>query len=151
MSLLLRRLWRGLTRRAAATAPDADDPRLRGRTYAIPFDRVWCAALELASGRLRRWRILEADDREGILQAEARSLLFGTRHEVTISITLDENAQTRVDARAATDARRPDFGSSARKIGAFFRALDRTLGLRATPAPHPAPAPPLTPGSIGSQ
>ena len=41
-------LIRGLTQNRAETSPTAEDRRLRGRTYAIPFETVWSAALALA-------------------------------------------------------------------------------------------------------
>ena len=58
----------------AETSPDERDPRLRGRTYAIPFDRVWEAARALASGGLRRWQIIESDDYEGVIRATSTIL-----------------------------------------------------------------------------
>jgi hypothetical protein len=41
----------------AATAPDSTDRRLRGRTYAVPFEHVWQAARSLAGGGLRGWTL----------------------------------------------------------------------------------------------
>ncbi|HEX7051593.1 MAG TPA: DUF1499 domain-containing protein [Longimicrobiales bacterium] len=128
------RLLSAFTRNQASTAPDADDPRLRGRTYAIPFDRVWELALALADGGLRRWHVLDADDQEGVIHAEAHAALFRTIHDVTIRIGLDADAQTRVDAQAAARTTRGDLGASARRIAAFFRALDRALARPATTA-----------------
>lgn len=127
MSLFLNRVWRGLTANAATTAPDATDPRLRGRTYAIPFEQVWQAALALADGGLPRWRLLKANDHDGIIRARARTALLGLEADVTIQIGLDADAQTRVDARAARRAVRADLGVNARRIASFFRALDRDL------------------------
>jgi hypothetical protein len=113
-------------RGSAATAARSADPELRGRTYGIPFEDVWQACLHLAERRLRGWSVREADDQVGIIRAETRSL-FGSEHDVTISVTLDPNAQTRVDATAA--ARKPDWdlGAARRRLIRFYRALDRTL------------------------
>ncbi len=119
---------RGFTRNVAFTTPEAEDPRMRGRTYAIPFEEVWQASLHLVDGGLRRWELLEADDREGIVRGVAGSLLDRFSSAVTIRITLDFNAQTRVDALSAARTGRYDLGSNARKLRKFFRALDRTLG-----------------------
>jgi len=110
----------------AETSPEAADPRLRGRTLAIPFDRVWRVAVGLADGGIRGWRLVDADDREGIVRAEASSFLGGSA-DLLIRVGLDGNGQTRVDARSTSRRARSDFGANARRIAAFFRALDRSL------------------------
>lgn len=121
-------IWRGLTESAAATSPDQDDARLRGRTYPIPFEQVWQAALHLAGGGLRGWQVLEQDDQRGTIRAEARARFGKAVDDVYVRIYLDRDAQTRVDARAgARDAKR-DFGRNARRLRRFFRSLDERLG-----------------------
>lgn len=114
----------------AETAPHADDATLRGLTCAIPFEDVWQAALRLAGGGLSGWSVTAANDQDGRIDAVSRSI-FGAEHDIVIRVTLDRDAQTRVDMTAA--ARKPgsDFGAAARRIRAFFRALDKTL--RRTP------------------
>jgi hypothetical protein len=118
----------------AVTAPDARDASLRGRTYAVPFEHVWQTALRLAGGGLWRWTIVEHDDDEGVIYATSRSI-GGAFHDIRISIVLDANAQTRVDATA--QARKPlsDFGRAARRLRRFFRALDRGLARQSARAP----------------
>ena len=119
----------------AGTHPSAPDPRLRGRTYAISFDRVWTAALTLAggggSGALPRWRLLSADDKQGVILVEAVSVLRRKRSLVRVRISLDTNAQTRVDLLSGSPGR-TDWGSNARRVDRFLRELDRRLS--ATPA-----------------
>ena len=114
------------------TTRDASDPRLRGRTYAIPFEDVWQAALKLTGGGLSRWTRHQADDDEGVILASSTSLA-GAVHDIMVRITLDENAQTRVDASA--QARKPltNFGRSRRRLRRFFRALDAALARTARP------------------
>lgn len=137
MSLHLRRLIRALSRNHAETSPRDVDARLRGRTYAIPFDQVWRAASALAGGGLRGWSIVQADDYEGIIQAEAHTLLLRFVDDVLIRIVLDRDAQTRVDAQSRSRKGRMDFGTNARRIGKFFKALDRRLQEQArVPARH---------------
>jgi hypothetical protein len=53
--------------------------------------------------------------------------LTGAVHDIMVRITLDENAQTRVDASA--QARKPltNLGRSRRRLRRFFRALDTAL------------------------
>lgn len=116
---------RALTRNRAETAEHADDRRLRGRTYAIPFDQVWSATLALARRR-RGWTVSHTDDIEGEIRAEVRTLLRFT-HDVNIRVGLDRNGQTRVDLVSASRVGRADLGKNARRIGSFLRALDREL------------------------
>jgi hypothetical protein len=110
----------------AQTAPDAADPRLRGRTYAIPFEVVWQASLRVTGGGLRGCTLLSSDDHNGVIEAQWRRL-GGAMYDIMIQVRLDENAQTRVDGMCT--ARRPgtDFGTSARLLRRFFGMLDRFL------------------------
>lgn len=119
----------GLTRGVAVTSPVAEDPDLRGRTYAIPYEQVWRAARRLAGGGLRGWKLVDADDYDGLIRAEARSRLLRRVDDVVIRITLDANAQTRVDARSSSRGSRGDLGSNARRLRRFFAALDEALGV----------------------
>lgn len=131
MSVLGRRITRALSRNHAATSKDDADPRLRGRTYAIPFERVWQTARALAGGGLRRWRIVSSDDQEGVINAESSTLLFRFVDDVVIRITLDADAQTRVDMTSRSRKGAFDLGANARRTGSFFRALDRKLAQKA--------------------
>jgi hypothetical protein len=110
----------------AQTAPDAADSRLRGRTYAIPFEGVWQASLRLAGGGLHGWTLLSSDDHNGVIETQARRL-GGALYDVMIQVRLDENAQTRVDGQATAHRPNTDFGTAARMLRRFFRVLDRTL------------------------
>lgn len=111
----------------AETRPTAEDPRLRGRTYAIPFDRVWNAALDIARGH-SRWEIVDADDLAGVLRCESRTLFLRRMEDVFIRVSLDENAQTRVDLISRAREDRTDWGSNARRIRWFIKKLDQALG-----------------------
>jgi len=101
---------------------------LRGRTYAIPFAKVWAAAVELASGSLRGWTLLEADEDLGIFKAESRGLVFRFMDDVQVRMSLDEYGQTRVDMVSGSRTVKRDFGANARRIRKFFRALDGKIG-----------------------
>ena len=108
-----------------------------GRTYAIPFSRVWDAALDLVRGELPRWHARWWDEEEGVIQALTRGHLSRRTSDVVIRIGLDEQAQTRVDLRSTSRSTRlGDFGSNTRLIGTFIAALDRKLTSPRTP---PAP------------
>ena len=64
-----RRLRGALGDSVAQTDPTAPDPELRGRTYAVPFEDVWAAAIALANGGLRGCSLKRANDRDGIIIA----------------------------------------------------------------------------------
>jgi len=119
-----------LTTNHARTDPAATDRRLRGRTYAIPFDRVWNAALALADGGLKRWRVVDADDEEGLIRAVSTTWLFRFPDDVQIVVGLDENGQTRVDLRSRSRKGKGDLGRNPRLIGRFLRELDHRLEAR---------------------
>lgn len=110
------------------TDPDHPDPDLRGRTYAIPFDRVWGAAMRLGGGSLRGWTVLRSDDTSGVIQAEVAPRFWGRTTDVVIRVALDRDAQTRVDMTAALRGEGREWGTGRRRVRAFFRALDRALG-----------------------
>jgi hypothetical protein len=118
---------RGLTRNTAFTAADSRDRRLRGRTYAVPFDTVWRAALGLVDGGLRGWSVLGADDEEGVIEGAIHGRLRRFNSAVTIRISLDRDAQTRVDGLAASVTGQADLGTNARRLGRFFRSLDQSI------------------------
>jgi hypothetical protein len=111
----------------ARTAAEAVDPRLRGRTYPIPFDPVWRAATALLDGGLRRTKLRAADDIAGHIEADSFTLLRRRPLDVYVTVALDEDAQTRVDAAVAIGGSGPDFGASVRFIDGFFRRLDAAL------------------------
>lgn len=123
---MIGRIRRALTGNRAATAPDHEDPSLRGRTYAVPFERVWRAALTIASGR-SGWTILDADDLEGHIRIEAKTPVLRFVDDVEIRIGLDADAQTRVDMTSGSRKGKVDLGTNARRIRRFFKHLDRKL------------------------
>ena len=118
---------RGLSQNRAETDPHSPDPRLRGRTYAISFDRVWNASLALSGGQLPRWSVSSADDGEGIIRARVHALILRSTDDVRISVILDKNGQTRVDVVSVSLRRKRDLGANARHIDRFLRALDGRL------------------------
>jgi hypothetical protein len=125
-------LWDALTRNGARTDRLSPDAALRGRTYAIPFDRVWNAVLEVCRGGSRGWEVTVSDDQTGVVHAVAPKRLLGAAADVTVRVTLDRNAQTRVDVESTTRDTTRDLGANRKRIRRFLPALDRKLG--ATPA-----------------
>jgi hypothetical protein len=124
---LVEAMRRGLTRDAAFTEPDSDDGRLTGRTYAIPFDAVWEAATHLVGGGLPGWTVEAADDQEGVIEGVVTGRMERFRSGFRVAISLDQDAQTRVDAASALVRGGADLGVNARRIARFFRALDHRL------------------------
>ena len=120
------RLLQALTRNRAFTQPESDDPRLRGRSYAVPFARVWNAALIVAQ-RTRGWTIVTSDPRAGEIVAEARTPVWNFTDDVWVRLSLDEDGLTRVDLASASRKGSADLGTNARRIARFLHALDRHL------------------------
>lgn len=121
-------LLRALRTNRAYTHPDSPDRRLRGRSYAVPFARVWSAAL--AEAEARRWTVLACDPAAGELHAEARTRLWRFADDVWVRVSLDAMGQTRVDVVSASRVGRGDLGTNARRIARFLRAVDRRLGTK---------------------
>jgi len=119
----------GLAGRSAETHPHAEDARLRGRTYAIPFDRVWSTAEALARNG-SRWRLVSSDDQEGVLVTEVQTLLSRRIGDARIEIGLDDNGQTRLDVRVVMRGARRDLGASTRIVHSFLQRLDASLQVR---------------------
>ena len=124
------KMWKGFTERMARTSPDSNDSVLAGRTYAIPFDAVWQAALRLSGGGLKGWTLISADDQLGVIRADVRSPLLPLEANVLVSVTLDPNAQTRVDMSALGNHRGGDLRVNYRRIRHFFRSLDDLLDVQ---------------------
>jgi hypothetical protein len=124
-------VWRALVGSDVRTDPGSPDPALRGRTYAIPFDRVWNAALASADGKLRGWKVVRSDDVSGVLDVEVESALGKRFSDVRVRVGLDSNGQTRVDAQASERKGSVELGGNRRRLRRFMRALDEQLA--ATP------------------
>jgi len=124
-------LLSGLRENRAATDAAHHEPGLRGRTYAIPFEDVWQASMTVVGGRLPRWTHVRSDDVTGIILADVGPAFLRPAGDVLIKVTLDENAQTRVDMSTSSRTERWDLGASYRRVSQFYRALDQVLDVRA--------------------
>jgi uncharacterized protein (DUF1499 family) len=122
------KIWKALTQNTAQTSELAEDPRLRGRTYVIPFAKVWDEIIEMIESK-RRWTLVSADEGAGLIHAEARTLVFRFVDDVRFKLKLDQNALTRVDMWSASRVGKGDIGTNARRIRRFYRQLDRRLGV----------------------
>ena len=108
------------------TNPWSDDPRLIGRTYAIPFEAVWRSCMKLV-GERSRWRILKSDDLVGFIRVRCVTRIFRQEDDLEILVGLDEHGLTRVDLRSSSRTRRRDLGVNARRVGRFSKRLDKSL------------------------
>lgn len=120
-------MWQGFSSRSAHSSADSDDPGLVGRTYAIPFRTVWEAVVRLAGGGLWGWATTDSDETAGIVEARVRGLILRFPATVEITVSLDDDAQTRVDLAADGRHRGGDLGANARRIRRFCSVLDRAL------------------------
>ena len=119
-------LLRALTTNRAFTDAEADDPRLRGRSYAVPFAQVWTVALDIAQ-KTPGWTILSSDPRAGEIVAEATTRLWRSTDDVWIRLSLDELGQTCVEMASASRKGHGDLGTNTRRIARFLRSLDARL------------------------
>lgn len=113
----------------ARTDALAEDPRLRGRTYAIPFEAVWQACLGVGRD-LPRWSVHRSDDKAGRIQSVVASGALFAAVYVRIDVGLDQNGQTRVDVEATSASERSNFGRSRRMVIRFVSELDKRLSLK---------------------
>ena len=120
-------LLEALRENHAATDPHAEDPLLRGRTYAIPFDTVWQAALGIVGGGIRGWSLIRSNDQEGTIVGLVQPAPLGKHADLAITVGLDMMAQTRVDFSATSRTERGDLGRARRLLIRFFRLLDERL------------------------
>ena len=121
--------WKALSENSAQTAENAVDPRLRGRTYLVPFADVWDEIIAMIEAN-PRWKLIRADEGTGLIRAEATSALFQSVGDIRFKLRLDRDALTRVDMWSASRRGRGDFGVNTRRIARFYRQLDRRLGIR---------------------
>ena len=121
------RLARALTTNRVETDPWSDDPRLVGRTYAIPFEAVWRSCIKLVRERAG-WRMLQSDDLAGFIRVRCTTRLLRQEDDFEIRVGLDEHGLTRVDLRSRARSRRVDLSTIARRVGRFSASLDESLG-----------------------
>ncbi len=113
------------------TDPSHPDARDRGRTYAIPFDRVWTGALALV-GREPRWTLETEDEIVGVIEATVRGWPIPGAARIRVEVALDADGQTRVDLASTPLKGSGGAGRARRRTRRFLRLLDREVG--ATPA-----------------
>jgi hypothetical protein len=121
-------VWRAIVGSEARTDPGSPDRRQRGRTYAIPFDRVWKAVVDIAGRGLRGSKVVHADDVSGVLEARVVTTLTRRVHHLRVRVGLDANGQTRVDAQLTESVGSFSLGGNRRRLRRFMAVLDERLG-----------------------
>ncbi len=79
----------------------------------------------LAAARAMRWDIVAADSAQGRIEATATTLLFGFKDDVVVRVAPD-GAGSRVDVRSLSRVGRSDFGTNAKRVRAYLKALAPT-------------------------
>ncbi|MDT8367608.1 MAG: hypothetical protein RQ745_00250 [Longimicrobiales bacterium] len=110
-------------RRVVSTLDERGDPS--PARYAIPFDRVWRAALGALDAEGARIEL--ADDLAGVARAWGKGGV--PRHEwsAEIRVSLDDDAQTRVDLTVTLRAG-VDLGRTRRRARRILAVIDSAIG-----------------------
>lgn len=87
------------------------------------FDRALAAARSLG------WEIVAAEPGEGRIEATDETLFFGFKDDVVVRLRAEDGG-SRVDVRSVSRVGRSDVGANARRIRAFFKALEAVAGNR---------------------
>lgn len=103
-------------------------PELQPQFYSADPARVFDEA-RAGVEALERFRLIEADPRQGRLEAEADTPVWGLFvDDLTITVAPATEFVTEVQVRSRSRVGEGDFGQNARNIGEFFDELDRRLG-----------------------
>ena len=120
-------------------------PGVPQRTYAIPFDAVWNAAVALMDGGLRRWCVDQANDLDGTLAGMSVTLFFRAEDDVSVQVGLDRNGQTTVAIRIWSRKKGRELARNRRAIRRFLDRLDRSLAATPDKVLSGQPSEPVTP------
>ena len=101
-------------------------PTLRSRVYYADPAAVLTVAAQAIS-LLPRWHVVQVDDTNMALDAQAQSLLPGLTHSVTLYLHALGGGQTRVIIRAHSRPLPGDLGQNAVLIRQIQAALDQHL------------------------
>jgi uncharacterized protein (DUF1499 family) len=100
-------------------------PDLMPLTVPAEKDKVFQAAE--AALRAMKLEVVDANAREGRIEASDTSLLFGFKDDMVVRIAA-QGAGTKVDVRSKSRVGRSDVGQNAKRIRAFLRELQAKLG-----------------------
>lgn len=99
-------------------------PGIKPITFDAPPDEIYRVLMSLVTRH--KWLVVDAvpprGDRDGRIEAVARSLPFGLRDDLVIRVRRTATG-TRVDMRSTARSGERDFGSNARRIAQLFAEL----------------------------
>lgn len=87
-----------------------------------PPDKVFDKALAVARGM--GWRIIDAERKEGRIEAVASTFWFHFEDDIVIRIEKSRH-RTRLDIRSVSRVGKNDMGTNAERIRKFLRAMER--------------------------
>jgi uncharacterized protein (DUF1499 family) len=118
-----------------STGETPEYPDLPPRRYGADPDRVFLAAQETGH-EMPGWRLRDIEPGTRSFYAEVAVALTPMMGDVWVSVTPDgDGAIVRMRSKSRTGSR--DFGANARRIRAYFKALDARLGASGTPLELP--------------
>jgi hypothetical protein len=100
-------------------------PDLQVQEFRQPQAAVFQAAEAVA--RDMGWEIREADAQTGVIEAVATTRLFKFKDDVSITVSKQGDAITRVHVRSKSRIGKGDLGTNARRIRAFQAELAKRL------------------------
>lgn len=96
-------------------------PDIAPRTLALPVDRAFNRALDLAERQ--GWTVVASNPERGIIEATDTTFWFGFTEDVVVRV-MPWGSGTRVDMRSVSRVGRSDAGSNARRIRGFLDELE---------------------------
>jgi uncharacterized protein (DUF1499 family) len=88
----------------------------------------------------RKWHVVDAEppapQRDGVIEAVARTLIMGFRDDVVVRVTASGSG-SKIDLRSASRIGRSDLGANAKRIRAFLEEIDEAAD--ALPEPRTEP------------
>jgi uncharacterized protein (DUF1499 family) len=95
-------------------------PDIRPVILDLPRERAFQRAFDTAQSR--GWRIVDANEAEGRIEATDRTFWFGFRDDVVIRLT-PVDGRTVVDVRSKSRVGRGDMGTNAKRVRGYLAAL----------------------------
>jgi len=96
------------------------DPDIVPALLDLPPDQAFDRALAVVTAK--RWTIVSADAKTGIIDAYDKSFWFGFTDDIAIRVTPDGEG-SRVDIRSGSRQGRGDFGVNAARVRGFLTAI----------------------------
>ncbi|MBD5771841.1 DUF1499 domain-containing protein [Marinomonas colpomeniae] len=75
----------------------------------------------------RNWEVVADYTQVGVIEATARTPIFGFRDDVIIRVTKLEGDNVRVDMRSSSRTGNGDYGLNAERVSSFMKDLSKTL------------------------